>query len=239
MGQKVNPIIQRIGYLRWWNSKWFSAKKYQEFLKQDILIKEFLKKRLREAGVAKIEIKRVQNSLEIDIFTSKPGLVIGRAGRGAEELKKELLTKFFSKILSKKEPINLNLNIQEVTQPSHNAELIVQSIIADLEKRVPYRRIMKQSLNRIEKSGAKGAKLMISGRLNGIEIARSEHLSFGEMPLHTLRSDIDYAFGIAHTTYGVLGVKAWIYKGEIFVKKKETNNLRNYEKDTKIRKTTD
>lgn len=227
MGQKVNPIIYRTGYLYLWNSKWFSAKRYQEFLKQDILIKEFLKKKLKDAGVAKVEIKRFQNNLDIDIFTSKPGVVIGRAGKGVEDLKKEIISKFFNKIETKKDLGSLNLNVQEVNQPNLNAELVVQFMIADLEKRIPFRRVMKQALDRMQKAGAKGAKVMVSGRLNGAEIARSEKLAFSEMPLHTLRSNIDYALGIARTTYGAIGVKVWIYKGEIFVNQKsETNNSR-------------
>ncbi|MFH0819631.1 MAG: 30S ribosomal protein S3 [bacterium] len=229
MGHKVNPIILRIGYLNLWGSKWFSAKKYQEFLKQDIQIKEFLKKKLKDAAVAKIEIKRLQNSLEIDIFTSRPGVIIGRVGKGVEELRREILARFLGQVASKKEASNLNINVQEIPQPNLNAELMAQSIIADLEKRMLFRRVMKQALGRIQKSGAKGAKVMISGRLNGAEIARREHLSFGEMPLHTLRANIDYAFGIARTTYGVLGVKVWIYKGEVFVNElnKDINNSKN------------
>lgn len=229
MGHKVNPIILRIGYLNLWGSKWFSAKKYQEFLKQDIRIKEFLKKKLKDAGVAKIEIKRLQNNLEIDIFTSRPGVIIGRVGKGVEELRREILARFLGQVASKKEASNLNINVQEISQPNLNAELMAQSIIADLEKRMLFRRVMKQALDRIQKSGAKGAKVMISGRLNGAEIARREHLSFGEMPLHTLRANIDYAFGVARTTYGVLGVKVWIYKGEVFVNEpnKDINNSKN------------
>lgn len=229
MGHKVNPIIQRVGYLNSWGSKWFSSKKYQEFLKQDIQIKDFLKKKLKDAGVAKIEIKRSQNSLEIDIFTSRPGVIIGRVGRGVEELRKEILANFFEQIDSKKEAFNFNINVQEISQINLNAELVAQSIITELEKRMLFRRVMKQAMGRIEKAGAKGGKVMISGRLNGAEIARSEHLSFGEMPLHTLRANIDYAFAIARTTYGVLGVKVWIYKGEVFVNelKKDDNNSKN------------
>lgn len=229
MGHKVNPIILRIGYLNLWGSKWFSAKKYQEFLKQDIQIKEFLKKKLKDASVAKIEIKRLQNSLEIDIFTSRPGVIIGRVGKGVEELRREILARFLGQVASKKEASILNINVQEISQPNLNAELMAQSIIADLEKRMLFRRVMKQAMDRMQKSGAKGAKVMISGRLNGAEIARSEHLSFGEMPLHTLRANIDYAFGIARTTYGALGVKVWIYKGEVFVNElnKDINNSKN------------
>lgn len=218
MGQKVNPKIFRIGELYQWNSKWFSKKDYAKFLQQDILIKRFLEKELKEAAVEKIEIERSAMNITIIIYSAKPGIIIGRGGQGVEELKKKIQNKFLDK------KISLNINIQEVSDPNLSAELVAQAIITDLEKRVPYRRVIKQAVARIERTKAKGVKVIVSGRLNGAEIARSETLSSGSLPLHTLRADIDYAQGVAQTTYGVIGVKVWIYKGEIFKKTDKANN---------------
>lgn len=212
MGQKVHPKIFRTGesQIYTWDSKWFSEKNFKEYLKQDVQIRIFLKKELKESGVAKIEIERSGNSLTVIIHSSKPGVIIGRAGTGAEELKKKIKAKFLNK------KINFNLNILEVSRPSLNAEIILQNMIVDIEKRVPYRRVIKQTLNRVEKAGAQGVKIIISGRLGGAEIARDETLSWGKIPLHTLRADIDYASGPAQTIYGSVGLKVWVYKGEIF-----------------------
>ena len=212
MGHKVNPKIFRLGVLNSWNSKWFSQKDYIKFLQQDILIKDFLSKELKEAAVSKIEIERSATNLTVIIYSAKPGIIIGRGGQGVEDLKKKIQTNFLDK------KVSLNINIQEVANPSLSAELLNQSMISDLEKRVPYRRVMKQAVGRVGKTEAKGVKVIIAGRLNGSEIARSETLSSGSLPLHTLRADIDYAQGIARTTYGVIGVKSWIYKGEKFKK---------------------
>jgi small subunit ribosomal protein S3 len=212
MGQKVHPKIFRTGesQIYTWDSKWFSKKDFREYLKQDIQIRNFLKKELKDSGVAKIEIERSGNSLTVIIHSSKPGVIIGRAGTGAEELKKKIKAKFLNK------KINFNLNILEVSKPSLNAEIILQNMIVDIEKRVPYRRVIKQTLSRVEKAGAEGAKIIISGRLDGAEIARDESLSWGKIPLHTLRADIDYASGTAHTIYGSVGLKIWVYRGEVF-----------------------
>jgi len=218
MGQKVNPKSLRIGNIYTWDSKWFAEKKkYPRLLEQDVLIKDFLNKKLRDAVLEKIEIDRSPGVLTLTIFAAKPGIIIGRGGAGVEDLKKEL--KF--KILNKKSiidigKINLNINIKEVSKPNLSAPVVMHGMIADLEKRIPFRRVMKQALFRIEKGGAEGAKVIIGGRLNGAEIARSEALSFGKIPLHTFRADIDYAQGIARTIYGAIGVKVWIYRGEIF-----------------------
>jgi len=218
MGQKVHPKIFRIGELYSWNSKWFSRRDYAKFLRQDILIKKFLKQALKEAAVAQIEIERSPATTTIIIHSAKPGVIIGRGGQGVEELKKKILKQFLDPKTS------LNINIKEVTNPNLSAELVAQSMIADIEKRVPYRRVMKQAIGRVEKTEAKGVKTIVAGRLNGAEIARSETLSSGNLPLHTLRADIDYARGIAQTTYGTIGVKVWIYKGQVFRKDREPNN---------------
>jgi small subunit ribosomal protein S3 len=212
MGQKVNPKILRTGpkLIYAWNSKWFNEKEYKKYLKQDIEIREFLKKELKEAGIAEIEIERSATTLTITIHSARPGLIIGRGGTGAEELKNKLKEKISDK------KININLNIVEVSKPNLSAELVLQGIIADIEKRVPYRRTMKQAIDKVLKAGAKGIKVSVSGRLDGVEIARSETLSQGRIPLHTLRADIDYASGMARTIYGAIGIKVWIYKGEVF-----------------------
>ncbi len=212
MGQKVNPIIFRLGPIHSWSSRWFSKKEYAIFLKQDICLKKFIRKSLKEAAVVKIEIERSANTLTVIIHTAKPGLVIGRAGEGVEKLKKEIKEKFLDSKTS------LNLNIQEVKTPNLSAELLVQGMVSDLEKRIAFRRIMKQTIGRAEKAGAKGVKVSCSGRLNGAEIARRESLTWGSLPLHTLRADIDYSRGVANTTYGTIGVKVWVYKGEKFIK---------------------
>jgi len=212
MGQKVNPIIFRLGPIHNWSSRWFSKKDYAVFLKQDIRVKKFIKKSLKEASVVKIEIERSGNTFTVIIYTAKPGLVIGRSGEGVEKLKKEIKEKFLDPKTS------LNLNIQEVKTPNLSAELLVQGMVADLEKRIAFRRIMKQTIGKAEKAGAKGVKVLCSGRLNGAEIARRETLTRGSLPLHTIRADIDYSRGVANTTYGTIGVKVWVYKGEKFNK---------------------
>jgi len=212
VGQKVNPKIFRIGPINSWDSRWFSKNNFAAFLQQDILIRKHLKNKLKEAGVAKVGIERSGNNVTVVIHTAKPGLIIGRGGQGVEELKNEIKNKFLDK------KISLTLNIQEVTNQNLSAELVVQSMILDLEKRIPYRRIMKQAVGRVQKAGALGVRAMCAGRLNGVEIARTETLTWGKLPLHTIRADIDYARDAALTTYGKVGVKVWIYKGEKFKK---------------------
>lgn len=210
MGHKVNPKIFRIGPQNSWDSKWFSKNNYVAFLRQDVLIRKFLKTKLKEAGVAKIGIERSGNNITVIIHTAKPGLIIGRGGQGVEVLKNEIKDKFLDKKFS------LTLNIQEVTNQNLLAELVVQSMILDLEKRIPFRRVMKQAMARVQKAGALGIRVVCAGRLNGAEIARTETLSWGKLPMHTIRADIDYSRGAAQTTYGKIGVKVWIYKGEKF-----------------------
>ncbi|KKQ60389.1 MAG: 30S ribosomal protein S3 [Parcubacteria group bacterium GW2011_GWE2_38_18] len=221
MGQKVNPKIFRMGITRTWDSKWFGeGKDYIDNLQQDIKVRKFLIKELREAGVDRIEIDRNRNKITVGIFTAKPGLIIGRGGSGAEDLKKKIHSKFLKNFKIG----DISLNITEVGRPNLSAMIVTQSMILEIEKRVPFRRVMKQVINRVERSGALGVKVMIKGRLNGAEIARGEVLSSGKIPLHTMRADIDYARGTAATTYGAIGIKVWIYKGEVFEKSKEVNN---------------
>ncbi|MFA6322406.1 MAG: 30S ribosomal protein S3 [Candidatus Buchananbacteria bacterium] len=215
MGHKVHPKVFRVGGIYTWDSKWFSKRDFAKFLQQDLLIKKFLKKELKEAAIAKIEIERSASALTIIIHSAKPGVIIGRGGQGVEDLKKKIKNEFLDK------KTTLNVNIQEVSNPNNNSELIVQSIALDIEKRMPFRRVMKQAIGRVEKTDAKGVKVTVGGRLNGAEIARTETLTSGKLPLHTLRADIDYARGVARTTYGAIGIKVWIYKGEIFKKKEE------------------
>ncbi len=218
MGKKVNPKIFRISITKAWQSKWFgNGKKYARNVEQDVKIRKYFFKKLREAGVDRVEIERSTDKVDISIYTAKPGLIIGRGGVGVEELKKKIHSLF----LKNYKPGNVNLNIFEVDRPNLSAQIIVQSMIIDIEKRMPFRRVMKQAMNRVERAGALGVKVTVGGRLNGVEIARSEMLNYGKVPLHTLRADIDYARGAANTTYGTIGVKVWIYKGDKFEKEEE------------------
>jgi len=215
MGQKVNPKIFRIKSVKGWPSRWFSKRDYSKFLEEDIKIRKFLKKTLREAGIDRIEIERSVDNMTIVVHAAKPGLVIGRGGQGAEDLKKKVIDKFLAK------KANLNINILEVERPLLSAQVVLDQTINDIERRMPYRRVMKQAISRVEKAGALGVKIKMGGRLGGVEIARKETLVSGRMPLHTLRADVDYARGTAHTTYGTIGIKVWIYRGEVFAKKED------------------
>ncbi len=218
MGKKVNPKIFRIGIINTWPSIWFDkGEKYVLNVKQDIRVRRHLIKIHREAGIDKVEIVRGINKIEVNIWTAKPGIIIGRGGDGVEKLKKELHEKFLKTFRMNE----INLNIKEVSRPNLSAQIMVQTMTLEIEKRMPFRRVMKQAIGRAERAGALGIKVMVSGRLNGADIARSEKLVFGKVPLHTLRADIDYARGPAQTTYGVIGIKVWIYKGEIFEKEKD------------------
>ena len=211
MGQKVHPIGFRLGGIYSWSSRWFARHgSYREALKQDILIRKFLQKRLQEANVSKVDIERSSGTVAVNVYTAKPGVIIGRGGQGVEALRKELRD-FISDPKTA-----LSINIQEVDKPNMSAMLVVQSIISDIEKRIPFRRAMRQALSRLIKAGVEGAKIVIAGRLDGAEIARTEKVAHGKVPLHTIRANIDYGRGAAHTTYGVVGVKVWIYKGEVF-----------------------
>lgn len=212
MGQKVNPNILRIGIIKSWDSKWFADKKtYSKLLVQDVKIEKIIRKKLEDASVSKIEIHRTANKVLVYIHSAKPGLIIGRQGAGIEALKEELEKKFREEF---------SLSIKEVSKPALDAYLLADSITKQIEKRISYRRAAKMAIEKSLEAGAKGAKIFISGRLNGVEIARSEFFSKGKIPLHTFRADIDYAMLHAKTTYGTIGVKVWIYKGDIFKKKK-------------------
>lgn len=215
MGKKVNPKILRMGINRTWPSVWFErGDKYVKNIKQDIGIRRYMIKNFKEAGIDEVIIVRSLSKIEINITTAKPGLIIGRGGNGVEDLKKKLHDKFLKDCRMHE----INLNIKEVARPSLSAQITVQSMILDIEKRMPFRKVMKQNLSKIERGGALGAKIVISGRLNGAEIARTEKLVWGKVPLQTLRADIDYARGAAATTYGTIGIKVWVYKGEVFEK---------------------
>ena len=219
MGKKVNPKILRMGIIKSWPSIWFSrGDKYISNVKQDVLIRKYLIKTQKDAGIDKVEIAHNAKKINIDVHTGKPGVLIGRGGNGIEELKKTLHRKFLSNPAGIRLS-DINLNIKEVAQPNLSAQIVVQQMILDIEKRMPFRKVIKQTIGKIERAGALGVKVAIGGRLNGAEIARTEKLVSGKVPLNTLRADIDYARGTAHTTYGCIGIKVWIYRGEIFDKK--------------------
>lgn len=207
MGKKVHPKVFRLLGVQQWDSKWFSNKNYQKYLEQDTMIRKFLFKHLKKAAVGKVEIERISNNIKIIIHTARPGLIIGRGGQGIEDLRKQIQTKFLKK------DFTLEINIQEIKNPNLCAQVILQNMVEDTEKRIPYRRVMKQSMEQVKKAGAEGVKVIMSGRLDGVEIARRETLSWGKVPLHTIRADIDYARGAAYTTYGMVGIKIWIFKG--------------------------
>ena len=213
MGQKVHPIGMRVGIIRDWDAKWYAEKEYAEFLHEDLRIRKFIATKLADAAVSTIEIERAANRGNISIHTAKPGMVIGKGGSEVENLRKEL-----NKLTGKR----IHINIVEIKKPDLDAKLVGEGIARQLENRVAFRRAQKQAIQRSMRSGAKGIKTQVSGRLNGADIARSEGYSEGTVPLHTLRADIDYAWEEADTTYGKLGVKVWIYRGEILPTKKNT-----------------
>jgi len=235
MGQKVHPKSFRLKINKTWDSKWFSDKDFPELLRQDVLVRKYIFKKLKTAAVSRVDIERAANALNISIYSAKPGVIIGRGGQGAEDLKKEIHNKFLKDAFSRKKALkNINVNILEVEKPGTDAALIFQAIAADLEKRIPYRRSVKQAIGRADKAGAKGIRVIVSGRLDGAEIARRETLFSGKIPLHTLRADIDYSRGAAQTIYGKIGIKVWIYKGEVF-EQKESNESKE-KKEKNIRK---
>lgn len=210
MGQKISPKSLRIGINKDWASRWFGGRKYLSYLRDDLKVRTFLEKKLKNMGIDRIELERGTDVLNVIIYTSRPGFLIGRGGTGVEELKDAL-----KNLLKKK--IAIRLEIQEIKNPEISAKIMAESVVEQIEKRIPYRRILKQTLAKIMANKQnRGAKLMVGGRLDGAEIARSEHLAEGSLPLQTLRADIDFARGTAVTTYGTVGVKVWIYKGEKF-----------------------
>ncbi|HHY71014.1 MAG TPA: 30S ribosomal protein S3 [Thermoanaerobacterales bacterium] len=214
MGQKINPHGMRVGIIKDWHSRWYSDKNFADQLLEDYKIREYIKEKLETAGIPSIEIERAANRVRITINTAKPGMVIGKGGSGVEQLKKEL------EAMTEKQ---ISINVMEVKNPDINAQLIAENIASQLERRISFRRAMKQSISRAMRSGALGIKTMVSGRLGGTEIARSEMYHEGTIPLQTLRADIDYGFAEAYTTYGRIGVKVWVYKGEVLPIKNESN----------------
>ena len=208
MGQKVNPHGLRVGVISGWNTQWYADKKqFSKFLKEDHVIRTFLKKKYYAAAISKIMIERAANKIAVIIYTARPGVIIGKAGAEIEIIKKDL-----AKLTNGK---NVSINITEVRKPDCDAQLVAEGVAAQLEKRMSFRRCMKQAIGRSMRAGCKGIKMMVSGRLDGAEIARSEQYHEGSIPLQTLRADIDYGFAEAHTTFGMIGVKCWIYKGEV------------------------
>ena len=216
MGQKVNPHGLRVGVIKDWDSKWYADKDFADFLVEDYNIRTYLKKKLNNAGVSKIEIERASDRVKVVIFTAKPGVIIGKGGQEIEVTKKEL-----QKFTDKK----LVVDIKEIKRPDKDAQLVAENIAQQLENRITFRKAMKSAMSRSMKAGTLGIKTMVSGRLGGADIARSESYSEGTIPLQTMRADIDYGFAEADTTYGKLGVKVWIYKGEILPTKGAINNV--------------
>ncbi len=212
MGQKVDPRGFRVGVINDWSSKWYAnTKNFGDYLVEDYKIREFLKKKLKLAGISKIEIERIPKCVKVNVFTAKPGIVIGKGGEGAEKLKAEL-----EKMIAKQ----VNLNIVEVKDIDTTAQLVAENVASQLERRISFRRAMKQCIQNSMKRGAQGIKIACSGRLGGADMARTEFYKEGTVPLQTLRADIDYGFAEADTTYGKVGVKVWIYKGEVLPTKK-------------------
>ena len=213
MGQKINPKGLRIGVIQDWDSKWFAEKDYSDYLIEDMEIRNYLEKKLSDASVSTVEIERAANRVNISIHTAKPGMVIGKGGSEVDALRKKL-----NDLTGKR----VHINIVEIKKPDLDAKLVGEGIAAQLENRVAFRRAQKQAIQRTMRAGAKGVKVQVSGRLNGADIARKEVHAQGTVPLHTLRADINYAWVEADTTYGKLGVKTWIYRGEILPTKKNT-----------------
>jgi small subunit ribosomal protein S3 len=222
MGQKVNPHGLRVGVIKDWDSKWYADKKhFSDYLVEDHNIREYVKKKLFTSGISRIEIERAANRVKVSVNTAKPGMVIGRGGQGVEELRKNL------EKLTKK---SVTVNVEEIKIPELDAQLVAENIASQLERRVSFRRAMKQSIQRTMRSGAKGIKTSVAGRVGGADMARTEGYSEGTIPLQTLRADISYGFTEANTTYGKIGVKVWIYKGEVLPTSKVERKAINTEK---------
>tara|TARA_B100000287_G_scaffold47521_1_gene42343 strand:- start:1483 stop:2106 length:624 start_codon:yes stop_codon:yes gene_type:complete len=206
MGQKTNPIGLRLGINRTWDSIWFDEKNFAEKLHEDIIIRNYIKNKVKDASISRVNIERTAKSITVTIYTSRPGIVIGKGGSEVEKLKTNL-----SKLIE----MDVNVNVSEIKRPALSCELVGQNIAQQLEKKINYRRAVKKSIQSTMSMGAEGIKIQIAGRLNGIDIARSETFKEGRIPLHTLRSNIDYAHVEALTTFGIIGIKVWIFKGEI------------------------
>lgn len=219
MSHKVHPFVFRLGVVTDWKSKWYSKNEYSNFLEQDIKLREFIMKTLKRAAVDKVVIERSPRAITISIFTARPGVVIGKSGAGVEDLKKKIekiLRKFYK---NQKSMPSVRLEIQEIRNAEMYAQLVAQAVAEQLEKRIAFKRAMKVNIEKaMQNKTVQGVKIMVAGRLGGSEMARREWLSDGKIPLQTLRADIDFAYAQAHTTYGVIGVKVWIYRGEIFEK---------------------
>jgi small subunit ribosomal protein S3 len=206
MGQKVHPTGFRLGFNKTWRSRWYAEKEYANLLHEDVLLKRDLKKRFAHAGVSRVEVERAANKLKISIYTSRPGIIIGRKGQEVDKLKQEIQKKTGKEVF---------INIQEILKPELDAQLVSESVALQLEKRIAFRRAMRKAVDAALRFGAKGIKVRVSGRLNGAEIARSEWYLHGQLPLHTLRADIDFGMTEARTSFGQIGVKCWIFKGEL------------------------
>ncbi|HIE44137.1 MAG TPA: 30S ribosomal protein S3 [Candidatus Omnitrophica bacterium] len=213
MGQKVSPKGLRLGGIIDWESKWYGGRNYAQILQEDMKIRNFIKDNLKFAGIPKIEIRRLGEQIIIDIYAARPGVVIGRGGSEVDRLRDRI-----QEIVDNKEVV---INIQEVKEPLLNAQLVAENVALQLEKRIPFRRAMKRAINQVMEAGAKGAKIRCKGRLGGHEIARAEEYKVGKVPLHTLRADIDYGFTEAKTLYGTIGVKVWLYKGDVLKERTE------------------
>ena len=224
MGHKVHPTIHRMQVIYTWDSKWYAGKNYAKQVEQDIKIREFLFKKFKDASIDSIGIGRGPKEVTITILAAKPGLIIGRGGQGIDDLRKMIERKFLQ--MSSK----VRLNIKEVRSPALSAQIVAQSIATEIERRIPFRRVMKQTIDRVMKAGAKGVKVAMAGRLNGVEIARREKLAAGTVPLITLRSDVDYALVEAQTIYGKIGIKVWICHGKVFGRKDKFAELETDEK---------
>jgi small subunit ribosomal protein S3 len=205
MGQKVHPTGFRLGYVKTWRSRWYAEKEYAGLLHEDLALKKDLKRRFGHAGVSRVEVERAANKLKVTIHTSRPGIIIGRKGQEVDKLKQEMQKRTGKEVF---------INIQEILKPELDAQLVSESVALQLEKRIAFRRAMRKAVDAALRFGARGIKIRVSGRLNGAEIARSEWYLHGQLPLHTLRADVDFGFHEAHTTFGQIGVKTWIYRGE-------------------------
>jgi small subunit ribosomal protein S3 len=212
MGQKTHPKGLRLGIIENWDSRWYADREYADLLHEDIRLRDFIKKRLYHAGISRVEIERATNKAKINIHTARPGIVIGKKGAEIEKLKQDLMR------LTKKEPY---INIHEVRRPDLDAQLVAENIALQLERRVAFRRAMKEAVARAMRIGAQGIRVQCAGRLGGSEIARTEWYREGRVPLHTLRADVNYGFAEAKTTYGVIGVKVWIFRGEVLTREEE------------------
>lgn len=227
MGHKVNPKLFRIGVTNTWPSRWFArGDAYRNHLRQDLGIRTFITKELKDGAVSRVAIDRSQGTIAITIHTGKPGFVIGRSAAGIEELRKKVVKEFF-----RGRKVNVRLDVVEIPKSNLDATIVAQQVVSDIERRMPFRRILKQTIERVKKSGGLGVKVAVSGRLNGAEIARREWLGWGKIPLTSLRADIDYASGTARTQAGAIGIKVWIYRGDVF----EQDRLSMYQPTTPSR----